>query len=201
MIKPKGQYDSPFSIQYDILEKLDNHVDTYSVDTASIVDELHSVKDSIDSIDIDDTNILNAIKDVRNSIDNKNIDIDDTNILNAIKDVRDSIDNKKIPVIEKTVYKYVEKPVKETVYKDRIVYRDRVIYKSADSQTGKKEIVIDNNDTYNGNRNRGNNGGCMCWAEKAKQYRSQDFWDNYAQKKTGGRVKTIQEYIAIYGKK
>jgi len=180
MIKPKGQYDSPFSIQYDILEKLDNHVDTYSIDTASIVDELHSVKDSIDSIDID---------------------IDDTNILNAIKDVRDSIDNKKIPVIEKTVYKYVEKPVKETVYKDRIVYRDRVIYKSTDSQTGKKEIVIDNNDTYNGNRNRGNNGGCMCWAEKAKQYRSQDFWDNYAQKKTGGRVKTIQEYIAIYGKK
>lgn len=92
MIKPKLEYDSTFSIAYDILKK------HYELEEKLASNGLNISA----SCNCDNTNMLNALMDIKSVLENKECGCKET-------------------IIEKPVFIEVEKPVEKIVYQVKVV--------------------------------------------------------------------------------
>lgn len=132
-IKPKGQYDSTFSIAYDILLK------HYELEEKLASNELNIGA----SCNCDNTNMLNALMDIKTVLENKECGCKETIIEKPV-------------IVEKPVEKivYKEKVVEKPVVKEKTVYKavEKVIYK----------YIKDNKVVQTETRTNYSNNNCNC---------------------------------------
>lgn len=157
MIKPKSEYDSSFSILYDMLlkycgtsdilnlikQKLDDSVSVNSGNDINIVNALLTLKDAIENKEITNKETLIekpvivekpvVVEVEKPVIVEKEVSVDKPYPVIIEKEV--TVDKpvivEKEVIVEKPVIKVVEKPVERIVYKDRVIEKpvEKVVYR------------------------------------------------------------------------
>lgn len=112
MIKQKSEYDSTFSIAYDILKK------HYELEEKLASNELNIGA----SCNCDNTNMLNALMDIKSVLENKECGCKETVIEKPVEKIvyKEKVVEKPV-VKEKTVYKAVEKVIYKYIKDNKVV--------------------------------------------------------------------------------
>ena len=112
MIKPKLEYDSTFSIAYDILKK------HYELEEKIASNELNIGA----SCNCDNTNMLNALMDIKTVLENKECGCKETIIEKPVEKIvyKEKVVEKPV-VKEKTVYKAVEKVIYKYIKDNKVI--------------------------------------------------------------------------------
>lgn len=222
MIKPKSEYDSSFSILYDMLLKQEGTSDYLSTIGKKL-------DDGISVSSTNDNNIVNALNTINDTIANKEITnketiiekpvfVDKPFVVEVDKPYIVEVDKPYIVEKERTVEKpfivevekpfIVEKeirvekevPIEKTVVVEKPVIKvvkqpvREIIYKDRIQYRDRVIYKSDNNKESIVIPNSSRTNKCQCMKDWIKQENDSSWYENYVKYKTGGK-KSVSEYL------